>query len=119
MSIEPCAVRGCETPLSEEPWHKSERGEHTRRPLHDVLDRLDRLERVFGAVFDLDRCVHGRHERDMCSGCSRSTLGASKNVGNAFADVTCGYGISGRVITPRDLHRLVAPDAPRTDGGTG
>jgi hypothetical protein len=107
--IDPCAGRGCLTPLSDEEWHEDEHGgQHTRRPLTGVLDRLQHLERVFSAVYDLDRCCHGRHERDFCDGCQRDSDGAVSNNGNPRADEAVGYDISGRPITPRMLHHLAS-----------
>ena len=105
---EPCAARGCETPMSADDWHETERGGHSRRSLTGVLDRLDHLERVFGAVFDLDRCPHGRHERDVCSTCSNASMGALQNIGNPFADEPCGYTIGGQPVTPRILHGIAS-----------
>lgn len=69
-ATEVCAAEQCESPLDPGAWHQtSDGGGHTRRPLSVVLDRLNRLELVFSAVYNLDRCVHGRHERDTCFGC--------------------------------------------------
>ncbi len=116
--IEVCAARGCETPLSTEDWHTTADGSHTRRPVSAVLDRLEHLERVFSAVYDLDRCVHGRHERDVCFGCQGDSEGAVSNNGNPHADDTVGYDISGRPLTPRGLHALASkPSTEENDRG--
>lgn len=82
---------------------------------HD--ERARRAERLATVLVDLDRCQHGRHEGDVCSGCGGPSLGnpipeladlAARRLADnprvpAVALRQVGYGISGDpiLIPPR------------------
>ncbi len=56
---------------------------------------------------DMDRCKHGRHEKDHCLGCDHD--GRADNPGNLFLDARVGSTLMGEPITGRQL--LDAHDA--------
>lgn len=73
-------------------------------------------------VFDLDRCEHGRHEGDWCSGCNGPSLGnpfmgGSRRV-EPFSCRQIGFNISGDPIAiPEVLNdRFGTPGAWSLDG---
>lgn len=57
------------------------------------------LEAYRSLVNDLSRCPHGRHLRDVCSGCG----GPSKGNPHAIPGSVIGYNINGRpwVVPPK------------------
>jgi hypothetical protein len=50
-----------------------ERKEAARLVTADEIDQ--RVVRLASILYDLDRCEHGRHEGDVCSGCRGRSLG--------------------------------------------
>ena len=66
-----------------------------------------RLQALAQVLSDLDRCEHGRHQQDDCSGCG----GPSKGNPHAPAGTIIGYGLGGEVIVQPLRERRSDPKA--------
>lgn len=69
-----------------------------------------RDRRLAAVLADLDRCEHGRHEGDVCSGCGGPSKG-NPIMGGVGVDRQIGYDISGNPICVPDGRRTYEPDA--------
>lgn len=80
-----------------------------REAAEHYRERAARAEQFRSILFDLDRCLHGRHEGDVCSGCN------GPSVGNPLVDASrlLGFDLSGRDIVLPAAADMGDPDAWR------
>lgn len=85
--------------------------------LDHALDRTEQLpgdandRHLLAVLVDLDRCEHGRHQGDVCSGCGGPSRG---NPHMPTGDVV-GYDISGKPIVMPDREHKHDASAWRSD----
>ena len=100
-----------------------------RERYDEVLERCrrlqeekDRLQRLASLLMDLDRCEHGRHEEDVCSGASGCN-GPSRGNPRFHAGDVLGFTLYGAPIVMPERGQRHDPDAwvaaPIADGGEG
>lgn len=75
--------------------------------LAEMEERYSRAARMAQIVYDLDRCSHGRHRRDVCNGCGGPSMGNP----HIYPGECIGYDISGREYRmPTDYLGTSNPD---------
>lgn len=73
-------------------------------------ENFQRAQRLATILYDLDRCQHGRHEGDVCSGESGCN-GPSKGNPHVKTGDVIGYTIDRKPITMPERGRRHDPDA--------
>lgn len=63
-----------------------------------MVERFRQAEQLAVLLEDLDRCEHGRHEGNDCSGCGGPSHGNPLSGGPDVPDRTLGYTLAGRLI---------------------
>lgn len=79
-------------------------------------DQLARAQALVAVLADLDRCEHGRHQTDHCSGCAQSSRSNGPSLGNPIARMhggQLGYDIGGNPIVVPERARMHEPRAWR------
>lgn len=91
----------------------------TWREAYDHLaERLRRADALAGVLADLDRCEHGRHEGDICTGVNGCD-GPSEGNPHAQQGQVIGYGLAGKrrpIVMPPRADRNNAEAWYRFDG---